>query len=107
MTITGDAIEDNKTRAHWALTALEAFGEQTGQDSMLDGTLTVPDDILCEVAGDLIADLFHLARLNDVDPEHLVDRGRMHYDAEVSAEQAAKGVEEWEEGSDAFHYKAP
>ncbi|MEU0074069.1 hypothetical protein ABZ027_31710 [Streptomyces sp. NPDC006332] len=93
--MTDDPAEDNRTRAYWGLCALEAFARKTGQGDLLDGTLNIPDDILMEVGGDLLCDLFHLARLNDVDPDQLTDRGRMHYDAEAA--------EEW---PDAYQYKA-
>ncbi len=77
--------EANRTRAHWALMALEAFGKETGQN-YFDGTLNVGEDELREVGGDLLADLFHLARINDVEPELLVAAGYMHYEAEVAEE---------------------
>lgn len=79
--------EANRTRAHWALTALEAFGKETGQN-YFDGTLDVGDDALIEAGGDLLADLFHLARLNDVEPEQITHAGYLHFEAEVEEERA-------------------
>ncbi|MFJ4880724.1 hypothetical protein ACIP93_36685 [Streptomyces sp. NPDC088745] len=81
------AAEANRTRAHWAVTALEAFGATTGQN-YLDGTLNVDGDILRELGGDLLADLFHLARLNDCTPELVIDAGLMHFEAELDEERA-------------------
>ncbi|MEU5143679.1 hypothetical protein [Streptomyces sp. NPDC021139] len=98
--MTGDPIEDNRASARGALTALQAFAAQNGQAYMLDGTLTIQDDLLSEVAEDLLCGLFHLARINDVDPEELTEQALSHYDTEVADE----GAEEW---PDAFHYKAP
>lgn len=80
------AEEANRTRAHWALTALEAFGKQTGQNYS-DGTLNIPDDCLVELAGDLLADIFHLARLNDVAPEEITTSGYSHFEEEVREEE--------------------
>ncbi|MFF8464890.1 hypothetical protein ACF071_29605 [Streptomyces albidoflavus] len=81
------AAEANRTRAHWALTALEAFGKETGQN-YIDGTLDVGDDVLRELGGDLLADLFHLARLNGCAPEIVIDAGLMHFEAELDEERA-------------------
>lgn len=80
------AAEENRDRAGWALTALEAYATATGRASMFDGTPTIPDDILCEVAGDLIGDLYHLARLNDVEPETIEERGHSCFLEEVDEE---------------------
>jgi hypothetical protein len=100
--VTDDPAEDNRTRAHWALTAVEAFASETGQADALNGTLNVPAEILLEIGGDLIADLYHLARLNEVDPADIEHQGRAHFETEVDEERAAEGIEEWEEGPDAF-----
>ncbi|NGN68434.1 hypothetical protein G5C51_31625 [Streptomyces sp. A7024] len=79
--------ETNRTRAHWARIALEAFGSETGQGDYLDGTLTIDREALTEIGGDLVADLFHLARLNGCTPEALTAAGVMHFEAEVEEEQ--------------------
>ncbi|MDJ0345566.1 hypothetical protein QMK19_34020 [Streptomyces sp. H10-C2] len=79
-------IEANRTRASWAVAALAAFGRQTGQN-YTDGTLNVDDEALREIAGDLLANLFHLARINDVDPEEIVRSGYSHYEEEVAEEE--------------------
>ncbi|MFE0654358.1 hypothetical protein ACFVZH_38070 [Streptomyces sp. NPDC059534] len=81
------AAEANKTRAGWAVTALKAFGSETGQN-YLDDTLVVDDDILRELGGDLLADLFHLARLNGCTPELVIDAGLSHFAAELDEERA-------------------
>ncbi|WP_137235533.1 hypothetical protein [Streptomyces sp. BPSDS2] len=80
------AAEANRTRAHWAVTALEAFGKQTGQS--VDGTLDIDEDELRELGGDLLADLFHLGRLNGCAPELIIDAGLMHFEAELDEERA-------------------
>ncbi|GHH56226.1 hypothetical protein [Streptomyces candidus] len=81
------AAEANRTRAHWAVTALKAFGSETGQN-YLDGTLDVDGDILGELGGDLLADLLHLARLNGCAPEIIISAGLMHFAAELDEERA-------------------
>ncbi|MCX5426074.1 hypothetical protein [Streptomyces sp. NBC_00078] len=78
--------EANRTRASWAVTALEAFGRQTGQN-YTDGTLNVDEEALREVSGDLLANLFHLARINGVDPEEITRAGYLHYEEEVAEEE--------------------
>ncbi|MGW5336179.1 hypothetical protein [Streptomyces bauhiniae] len=88
----GGAAEANRTRAHWALTALEAFGAETGQN-YTDGTLDVDEDVLRELGGDLLADLFHLAHLNDCTPELLINAGLMHFEAELDEERAEENEE--------------
>ncbi|MGG2462812.1 hypothetical protein ACO0M4_23840 [Streptomyces sp. RGM 3693] len=80
------AAEMNKTRANWALTALEAFGGQTGQREYFDGTLTIAPEVIREVAGDLIANIFHLARMNDLDPESIIAAAEFHFEEEVQEE---------------------
>ncbi|MHB8069535.1 MAG: hypothetical protein ACYDIC_16710 [Desulfobaccales bacterium] len=32
---------------------------------------------------DLVADLLHLARLNNIDPDHIIETAQIHFDAEV------------------------
>ncbi|MGO4427022.1 hypothetical protein AB4Z54_52060 [Streptomyces sp. MCAF7] len=81
----------NKTRAYWALAALEAFGRETGQ-RYFDGTLDVNDDCLIEAGGDLLANLFHLARINGVEPEQISRAGYLHFEAEVQEEEAEEAV---------------
>lgn len=81
--------EANHTRAQWALRALEAFGTATGQSTDLSGTICLSEEFLSEIGGDLLADLFHLARLNGCKPEHLIAHGLFHFDAEVEEEQEA------------------
>ncbi|MFF6852741.1 hypothetical protein [Streptomyces antimycoticus] len=80
------AAEANKTRAYWALTALEAFGRKTGQN-YFDGTLNVDAEALGEVTGDLLADVFHLARLNHMDPEWITSAAYRHFEEEVKEEE--------------------
>ncbi|MCF3100992.1 hypothetical protein IPZ58_05305 [Streptomyces roseoverticillatus] len=81
----------NEARARWALVAMEAMGNETGQkgEAYFPGTLEVGEDVIREVAGDLMANLFHLARLNGVDPAKVVAAGALHYFEEVE--------EEWQE----------
>lgn len=81
--------EANRTRARWALRALNAFGDTTGQSTLLSGApdLSLSEDVLDEIGGDLLANLFHLARLNDHTPEQLISRGLFHFEAEVKKEQ--------------------
>ncbi|MFI1568904.1 hypothetical protein ACH4ZX_38825 [Streptomyces sp. NPDC020490] len=83
---TDGPAEANKTRAFWALAALEAFGLKTGQNYS-DGTLDMGEDALGEIAGDLLANVFHLARFNSVDPDSIVRSGYLHFEAEVEEER--------------------
>lgn len=85
------AAEANKTRAHWALSALEEFGRRTGQtgDFYFTGTLAMDEEAIREIAGDLLANIFHLARLNGMAPARIVASGAMHFFEEVE--------EEWQE----------
>ncbi|MEV6551720.1 hypothetical protein AB0M57_23820 [Streptomyces sp. NPDC051597] len=76
----------NMTRASWALAALEAFGDQTGQREYFTGTLTVAPEIIHEVAGDLVANIFHLARMNGLDPESIIAAAEMHFEEEMREE---------------------
>ncbi|MFE6165817.1 hypothetical protein ACFQ7F_43735 [Streptomyces sp. NPDC056486] len=78
--------ETNRTRASWAVSALEAFGGETGQD-YTDGTLNVDEEDLMEICGDLLANLFHLCRINGVDPEEITRRGHLHFEEEVAEEE--------------------
>lgn len=79
--------ETNRIRAMWALAALRAFGLQTGQAVMLTGPMdALGEGVICEVAGDLLANLFHLARLNGVEPGAITSAARLHFDAEVQEE---------------------
>ncbi|WP_345253384.1 hypothetical protein [Streptomyces hundungensis] len=80
------AAETNKTRAYWALSALEAFGEHTGQREYFDGTLTISPEAIREVAGDLVANIFHLARLNGLAPESIISSAEMHFEEETREE---------------------
>ncbi|MFD8789287.1 hypothetical protein [Streptomyces vinaceus] len=82
-------MEANLTRAEWALSALEEFGRYTGQDEYFEdatGARNVGEDIMREVAGDLMANLFHLGRLNGVAPDTLIRAGLMHFTEEVAEE---------------------
>ncbi|MEU5445818.1 hypothetical protein [Streptomyces griseofuscus] len=84
---TGIAVEDNTTRAHLAAIALEAFGKETGQNYISpDGTLVVEKEILEEIGGDLLADLFHLVRRSGYTPDLVIEPGLRHFEAEVYEE---------------------
>jgi hypothetical protein len=85
-----DAAEQNQTRATWAATALEAFGTQTGQTGYFDAPLSIDADLLREIAGDLLANLFHLARINGVEPGVITEAAFMHFEEEVREEEDPK-----------------
>ncbi|MFE4497106.1 hypothetical protein ACFRKD_32140 [Streptomyces niveus] len=85
--------ETNRTRASWAVIALDAFGVATGQ-RYTDGTLNVDEEELNEIASDLLANLFHLARINLVDPDEIVGRAYLHFNEEVAEEEGADGPPE-------------
>lgn len=71
----------NANRRGFAVSALEAYQDVTrfGDEPDLSD---LDYDLFLEVAGDLLADLFHLADSVGVDPETFVARGRLHYDEE-------------------------
>lgn len=49
---------------------------------------TDPDELATSIY-DLVADLLHLARLNDIDTEDIIHTAQMHFDAEVEEEKEA------------------
>jgi len=65
----------NDDRAQWAQAALRAFRKATGADAE-------------EALGDLLCDLMHWSDRNNFDFEAALDRARMHYEAETTAEEA-------------------
>ncbi|MDQ8707588.1 hypothetical protein RCO28_34720 [Streptomyces sp. LHD-70] len=77
----------NTRRALWATAALDAFGRETGQRYVTPGELDVEPHELVEISGDLVADLLHLARRNDVAPEAITRAGHGHFDEEVAEEE--------------------
>lgn len=68
----------NEDRAEWAAEACDTFAELTGQN--MESELP---DIVC----DLLANLMHLAELHGMCAEDLLDRAKMHYDAETQEEE--------------------
>lgn len=68
-------VVDNEDRRDWARAALDAFGEQSGQIGMDYADA----EHLDEIAGDLIADLFHLANAAGLDIDALIERARDHH----------------------------
>ncbi len=66
----------NEDRAEWARKALATFMFTTGSER---------EDAVC----DLLADLMHYCRLNDIDFEDELRRGRVHFEEEVSEEEEA------------------
>jgi len=76
----------NETRADWGLEALQVFAARTG--------LTVEEDGLETVLGDLLADLMHLCRQADAKhdvPDQTFDealrRAQNHFSAELMEER--------------------
>jgi hypothetical protein len=63
----------NKDRAEWAHQALEAFEAATGSEG---------DDAMC----DLLADLMHYCRLNDISFGDELSRAERHFTEEVDEE---------------------
>jgi NTP pyrophosphatase (non-canonical NTP hydrolase) len=75
----------NDDRAVWAFRAVQEF-RNVCQGSPLDS-----EEGIEEAIGDLIADLLHLARQNDIDPSLLLNRGWLHFEAEeAEAKEAAQ-----------------
>lgn len=69
----GDLTNDE--RAATALAALES------QEKYHDG-----EDGLGDMIVDLVSDLLHLARRNDIEPDYIIRMAQVHYDAEVEEE---------------------
>jgi len=76
---------NNDDRAVWAFRAVMRFRE------VCQGTPLDEPEGIEEAIGDLIADLLHLARQNDIDPSLLLNRGWLHFEAEeAEAKEAAQ-----------------
>lgn len=61
---------------------------------------TDPDELATSIY-DLVGDLLHLARLNDIEPDYIIHMAQMHFDAEVEEETEyikEVGVEQKSEG---------
>jgi hypothetical protein len=70
---------NNRIRAGWASAAVEAFAEQTHQDTSGDLENDKPT-----VVGDLLANLMHYCDVYDMSFEDALSTARMHYEAEQS-----------------------
>jgi hypothetical protein len=66
----------NEERAASAMAALES--QEKYQDAWPEG---LGDSIV-----DLVSDLLHLARENDIEPDYIISMAQMHFDAEVEEE---------------------
>ncbi|MFD7257195.1 hypothetical protein [Streptomyces sp. NPDC059874] len=91
----GGAAAANDIRAGWALAGLFAYAKETGQDTE-PGWQEDPTAIVTEVAGDLIASVFHVARRLDIDPDSLVSSAYLHFTEEVAEEAQEAAMEELE-----------
>ncbi|NMH96565.1 hypothetical protein [Pseudonocardia acidicola] len=78
---TGQPSSTAQDKAGLAAAALEAYRSRTGARA---GDFADPE-VFAEVAGDLIADLFHLADQAGLAPEALIDTARRHHDYEVDS----------------------
>ena len=67
----------NEDRAEWAHQAIETFQAATHMQGEDDAT----------IIGDLLANIMHYCRLNDIDFEARLANGRMHFEAEVEEEE--------------------
>lgn len=72
----------NSDRAASALEAVMAYFRDTRHGEDIEPSLDMGADIVTEVIGDLISDLFHLADRNGVGFYDLFDTARMHFVAE-------------------------
>lgn len=73
-----DGEPTNEERAVTAMAALES------QEKYRD----VWPEALAESIADLVTDLLHLARLNDIEPDYIIHMAQIHFDAEVEEEVA-------------------
>ena len=56
------------------------------------GFSTEPDELATSIY-DLVADLLHLARENDIEPDYILHMAQLHFDAEVMDEYDAANLE--------------
>lgn len=76
-----DGDPTNKERAATARAALES------QEKYYDLWRNEPDpESLGTSITDLVTDLLHLARQNDIEPDYVISTAQMHFDAEVEEE---------------------
>lgn len=83
----------NSDRADWAIAALEAFAEQTGQDK--SGDLANEP---ATVVGDLLTDLMHYCGQNGLDFTKILKDAKRTYEEEL-AEDDDDGEEEADEAA--------
>lgn len=81
-----DRVDANARHENQAAAALSAYAKRSGY-GLYDGSLDVGADVLREVAGDLLTDVFHLARRNDLEPETIVDAAFLHMNSEAEADE--------------------
>jgi len=72
-------IDRDPTNEERAATALAAMDSQEKYDD-------ARPEALGESIADLVADLLHLAKENNIDPELIITRSRMNFKAEVEEE---------------------
>jgi phage terminase small subunit len=94
-TSSGQVVfELEKDCAELAIPALQAYREHTGARA---GDFDDPE-VLIEVGGDLIADLFHLARDAGLTPDALIDPALRHLHDETPHDSDEKNTEPTEPG---------
>jgi hypothetical protein len=76
-----DGLPSNKDKAEWAMGALRRFNELCPGDLSDD-----PADIRM-VAGDLIADIFHLLQSKKISPASVVSEAATYYEYEKGEEE--------------------
>ncbi|MCY0919848.1 hypothetical protein OS965_17000 [Streptomyces sp. H27-G5] len=95
-------MPDNEDRASWAAIACQAMGARTGQAGYFEGDWVIEPELLMEIGGDLIGNLFHLAVLNGCDPRQMLMNGAGHFMYELREEieeaEEAEALAEFEEG---------
>lgn len=62
---------------------------EIGKRALMATCFSVAADDLEASISDLMADLLHLARLNNIDPDHIIDTAQMHFDAEMEEKKEA------------------
>lgn len=98
----------NETRAQWAYTALEAFARETNQ--LQNGDLAEDPG---SVVSDLLCDLMHYCRQNNLDIEDLLRNGRGNFAEELLEEaddiavRASQQASELREIAARYHPQAP
>lgn len=101
------ATPTNGDRAWRAWSTVCDYARRTGQITdqrfITDPSSTQGGTILLEWVGDLVADLLHLTQQHGLEADDVLERARMHYDAELEEESTDAGCPECGEDRELSH----